>query len=146
MTNKEILEKLLLYSQELRQLYVLYQLVFFHFHEKWADHFFDIIEETISSVNPIFKPVFKTFLKDKDKIMNTLEPPYLNAKLETTNNLIKIIKQNVFDFRTFDNFKTRILITLNNKKGENQFGPLQGVTFHQPTTINKEPRNLMILS
>ena len=85
-------------------------------------------------------------MKDKDKIMNTLEPPYLNAKLETTNNLIKIIKQNVFDFRTFDNFKTRILITLNNKKGENQFGPLQGVTFHQPTTINKEPRNLMILS
>lgn len=78
--------------------------------------------------------------------MNALELPYSNAKLEATNNLIKVIKQNAFDFRDFDNFKTRILITLNNKKGEDQFGPLQDVTFHQPTTIDKEPRNLMILS
>ena len=24
-------------------------------------------------------------------------------------------------------------------KGENQFGPLQGIIFHQPTTVDKEP-------
>ena len=103
LTNKEVLEKLLSYSQELREHYELYQLLLFHFKEKQTDHFFDLIEETISCVNPIFLTVFKTFLKDKDKIMNALELPYSNAKLEATNNLIKIIKRNAFGFR---NFKT----------------------------------------
>ena len=103
LTNKEILENLLAYSQELREHYDLYQLLLFHFQEKQADHLFELIEETISCVNPIFQTVFKTFLKDKGKIINALEPPYSNAKLEATNNLIKIIKRNAFGFR---NFKT----------------------------------------
>ena len=116
LTNKEVLEKLLSYSQELRQHYNLYQLLLFHFQEKQTEHFFSLIEETISSVNPIFQTVFKTFSKDKDKIMNALELPYSNAKPEATNNLIKVIKRNAFGFRNFDNFKTRILIALNIKK------------------------------
>ena len=116
LTNKEILEKILAYSQELRQHYNLYQLLLFHFQEKQTEHFFSLIEETISSVNPIFQTIFKTFLKDKYKIMNALELPYSNAKLEATNNLIKVIKRNAFGFRNFDNFKTRILIALNIKK------------------------------
>ena len=116
LTNKEILEKLLSYSQELRQHYDLYQLLLFHFQEKQANHFFDLIEEAISCVNPIFQTVFKTFLKDQDKINNALELPYSNAKLEATNNLIKVIKRNAFGFRNFENFKTRILIALNIKK------------------------------
>ena len=116
LTNKEVLEKLLSYSQELRQHYNLYQLLLFHFQEKQTDHFFSLIDETVSSVNPIFQTVFKTFLKDKDKIMNALELPYSNAKIEATNNIIKVIKRNAFGFRNFDNFKTRILIALNIKK------------------------------
>lgn len=116
LTNKEVLEKLLSYFQELRQHYNLYQLLLFHFQEKQTEHFFSLIEETTSSVNPIFQTVFKTFSKDKDKIMNALELPYSNAKLEATNNLIKLIKRNAFGFRNFDNFKTRILIALNIKK------------------------------
>ena len=116
LTNQEILEKLLSYSQELREHYELYQLLLFHFQEKQADHFFELIEDTISCVKPIFQTVFKTFLKVKDEIMNALELHYSNAKLEATNNLIKVIKRNAFGFRNFDNFKTRILIALNIKK------------------------------
>ncbi len=116
LTNKEVLEKLLSYSQELRQHYNLYQLLLFHFQEKQTEHFFSLIEETISSVNPIFQTLFKNFLKDKDKIMNALELPHSNAKLEDTTNLIKDIKRNAFSFRKFDNFKTRIFIVLNIKK------------------------------
>ena len=116
LTNKEVLEKLLSYSQELRQHYNLYQLLLFHFQEKQTDHFFSLIDETVSSVNPIFQTLFKTFLKDKDKIMNALELPHSNAKLEATTNLIKVIKRNAFSFRNFDNFKTRIFIVLNIKE------------------------------
>ena len=63
LTNREILEKLLAYSQELREHYDLYQLLLFPFQEKQADHFFGLIEETISCVNPIFQTVFKTFFE-----------------------------------------------------------------------------------
>ena len=99
LTNKEILNKLLSFSEELRQHYELYQLLLFHFQEKNSDHFFDLIEQEIATVNPIFQTVFKTFLKDKDKVLNALELPYSNAKLEATNNLIKVIKRNAFGFR-----------------------------------------------
>ena len=116
LTNKEILEKLLSYSQDLRDHYELYQLLLFHFQEKHADYFFELITESISAVNPIFQTIFRTFLRDQDKIINALELPYSNAKLEATNNLIKVIKRNAFGFRNFENFKTRILIALNIKK------------------------------
>lgn len=116
LTNQEILYKLLSYSEQLRQHYELYQLLLFHFQEKQSDHFFDLIEETFAKVDGIFQKVFKTFRKDKDKILNALELPYSNAKLEATNNLIKVIKRNAFGFRNFENFKTRIFIALNIKK------------------------------
>ena len=121
LTNKEILEKLLSYSDELRQHYELYQLLLFHFQEKNSDHFFSLIEQEIATVNPIFQMVFKTFLKDKDKVLNAMELPYSNAKLEATNNLIKVIKRNAFGFRNFENFKKRILIALNIKKERTKF-------------------------
>jgi transposase len=35
----------------------------------------------------------KTFLKDKDKVLNAMELPYSNAKLEATNNLIKALRE-----------------------------------------------------
>ena len=106
LTNQEILHQLLSYSDQLRQHYELYQLLLFHFQEKQADYFFDLMEEVISDVH----------LKDRDKITNALELPYSNAKLEATNNLIKVIKRNAFGFRSFDNFKKRILIALNIKR------------------------------
>ena len=121
LTNKEILEKLLSYSQDLRDHYELYQLLLFHFQEKHADYFFELITESISAVNPIFQTIFRSFLRDQDKIINALELPYSNAKLEATNNLIKVIKRNAFGFRNFENFKTRILIALNIKKERTKF-------------------------
>ena len=67
---------------------------------------------------PSFRLLLRPFLKDKDKmIVNALELPCSNAKLEATNNLIKVIKHNAFGFRNFENFKKRILIALNSEKG-----------------------------
>jgi hypothetical protein len=126
--------------QELRQHYELYQLLLFHFQEKNSDHFFDLIEQEIATVNPIFQTVLKTFLKDKDKVVNAMDLPYSNAKLEATNNLIKVIKRNAFGFRNFENFKKRILIALNikkerTKKKENlKFSGLIGKTGFEPAT------------
>ena len=121
LTNKEILDKLLSYSEDLKHHYHLYQLLLFHFQNKEPDKFFGLIEDNLKQVHPLFQTVFKTFLKDKEKIANALQLPYSNAKLEATNNLIKLIKRNAFGFRNFENFKKRIFIALNIKKERTKF-------------------------
>ncbi|VLI11701.1 transposase [Streptococcus pneumoniae] len=121
LTNKEILNKLLSYSQDLKHHYQLYQLLLFHFQNKEPEKFFGLIEDNLKQVHPIFQTVFKTFLKNKEKIVNALQLPYSNAKLEATNNLIKLIKRNAFGFRNFENFKKRIFIALNIKKERTKF-------------------------
>ncbi|EFL75464.1 Transposase [Streptococcus pneumoniae BS397] len=121
LTNKEILDKLLSYSQDLKHHYQLYQLLLFHFQNKEPEKFFGLIEDNLKQVHPLFQTVFKTFLKDKEKIVNALQLPYSNAKLEATNNLIKLIKRNAFGFRNFENFKKRIFIALNIKKERTKF-------------------------
>ena len=115
LTNKKILDKLLSYSEDLKYHYNLYQLLLFHFQNKEPDKFFGLIEDNLKQVHPLFQTVFKTFLKNKEKIVNALQLPYSNAKLEATNNLIKLIKRNAFGFQNFDNFKKGIFMTLNIK-------------------------------
>ena len=104
------------YSEDLKHHYHLYQLLLSHFQNKEAEKFFGLIEDNLKEVLPLFQTVFKTFLKDKEKIVNALQLPYSNVKLEATNNLIKLIKRNAFGFRNFENFKKRIFIALNIKK------------------------------
>ena len=115
LTNKEILDKILSYSEDLKLHYNLYQLLLFHLQNKGSYKFFGLIEDNLKQVHPLFQTVFKTFLKDKDKIVNDLQLPYSKAKLEATHNLIKLIKRNAFGFRNFENFKKRIFIALNIK-------------------------------
>ena len=118
LTNKEILDKLLSYSEDLKYHY---KLLLFHFQNKNPDKFFGLIEDNLKQIHPLFQTVFKTFLKNKEKIVNALQLPYSNAKLEATNHLIKLIKRNAFGFRNFENFKKRIFIALNIKKERTNF-------------------------
>ncbi|RKW08329.1 MAG: ISL3 family transposase, partial [Streptococcus sp.] len=89
----EVIEKTLDFSEELTDYYTLYQLLLFHFQEKRAEEFFELIEENMSKVNHYFQTIFRTFLKHKQYIKNALETDYSNAKLEATNKLIKDIKR-----------------------------------------------------
>ena len=90
LTNIEILDKLLSYSED---------------QNKVSEKFFGLIDNNLKQIHPIFQTVFKTFLKNKEKIINALQLHYSNAKLEATNNLIKLINRSVFGFRNFENFK-----------------------------------------
>ncbi|VFH54034.1 transposase-like protein, IS1167 [Streptococcus pneumoniae] len=59
--------------------------------------------------------------RQNNSLENALQLHYSNAKLEATNNLIKLIKRNAFGFRNFENFKKRIFIALNIKKERTKF-------------------------
>ena len=54
-------------------------------------------------------------------VINRVTHKEIIAKLEATNNLIKLIKRNAFGFRNFENFKKRIFIALNIKKERTNF-------------------------
>ena len=137
LTNKEILDKLLSYSEDLKHHYDLYQLLLFHFQNKEPDKFFGLIEDNLKLVHPLFQIVFKIFLKDKEKSVNALHLPYFNAKLEESNNLIKLIKRNAFGFRNFENFKKRIFIALNIKKERTKFVLSRAQLFFNPLQLTK---------
>ena len=63
LTNKEILDKLLSYSEDLKHHYHLYQLLLFHFQNKEPEVFFGLIEDNLKQIHPhFFQTVFKTFL------------------------------------------------------------------------------------
>ena len=135
LTNKEILVKLLSYSEDLKHHYNLYQLLLFHFQNKEAEKFFELIENNLKMIHPRFQAAFQIFLKDK--IINALQLPYSNAKLEATNNLIKLIKRNAFGFRNFENFKKRIFIALNIKKRKDKFRPFSILAFFNSLQLAK---------
>ena len=60
-----------------------------------------------------------------------------NAKLEATNNLIKLIKRNAFGFRNFENFKKKDFYRSEYQKRKDTFRPFSSLAFLQPTTIVK---------
>ncbi|VJH61541.1 transposase [Streptococcus pneumoniae] len=131
LTNKEILNKLLSYSEDLKHHYQLYQLLLFHFQNKEPEKFFGLIEDNLKQVHPIFQTVFKTFLKDKEKIVNALQLPYSNAKLEAP-----IISSNLSSTMPL------VLGTLKTSKKKGRNLSFLNLRFLQPTTVDKEPKNV----
>lgn len=121
LTPKECLTEIFHLVPELKGYYDLYQLLLFHLQEKNADYFFDLIEEALPHLNQTFKTALRTILHHKQHVINAIELPYSNAKLEATNKLIKDIKRDAFGFRNFDNFKKRIFIALNMQKEKTHF-------------------------
>ena len=63
LTNKEILDKLLSYSKDLKHHYDFFQLSLFHFQNKESEKFFGLIEDNLKQVHPLFQTVFKTLSK-----------------------------------------------------------------------------------
>ena len=63
LTNKEILDKFLSYSEDLKHHYHLYQLLLFHFQSKESEKFFGLIEDNLKQVYPLFQTIFKTLFQ-----------------------------------------------------------------------------------
>ena len=133
------------YSEDLRHHYNVYQLLLFHFQNKEPDKFLGIIKNNLKQVHPLFQTVFKTFLKDKEKIVNALQFPCSNAKLEATNNLIKLIKRNAFGFRNFENFKKTDFYRSEHQKRKDEMCPFSFLAFLGSIifVVGKSPIDIM---
>ncbi len=108
LTPREVVQKTLPFSEELRYYDDLYQLLRLHFQEKQASHFFDLIEEHLETVNKEFNTVFKTFLRYKDYIINTWNFPILTRSLRQPTNSSKISNDKLLDSGSSKTLKLKV--------------------------------------
>lgn len=95
-------------------------------------------------LNHTFKTALTTFLRYKTYIINAIELPYSNTKLEATNKLIKDIKRNSFGYHNFENLKRRIYIPLNIKKREDEVRLLSCLIIGHPLQLTKSQKKKRI--
>ena len=70
----------------------------------------DWISRYESSEVPELRAAVKTIEDWKDPILNSFKTGYSNGPCEGINNKIKVLKRNCYGFRSFENFRKRILL------------------------------------
>ncbi len=110
-SSRKLVEQLINYSPILYQGWQVLQLASGHFRNKDAKSFFTLIASLNTEVLPeTFVKKYQFLLRKKASIKLALELDYSNGCLEGMNNKIKAIKRVAYGFRTFRNFKKRILL------------------------------------
>ena len=110
-SSRKLVEQLINYSPILYQGWQVLQLASTHFRNKDSQAFFDLIESLNTEILPeTFVKKYQFLLRKKASIKLALELDYSNGCLEGMNNKIKAIKRVAYGFRTFRNFKKRILL------------------------------------
>lgn len=109
LTEGEVIDALLSYSQKLQAAYMVYQNALEAFQNKKADEFFEVIETIPESLPKDFIKSCHYLLKHKSAICRGILSPYSNGPLEGKNNLCKLIKRIAFGFVRFDHLRKRIL-------------------------------------
>ena len=115
--NKAAVERMLLASRDLREAYLLKE-KFYDFMD--SSNSFQAKERLRAFRAHAFVadlPEFQacmTMLKNWEPyILNAFDCPYSNGFTEGVNNKIKVLKRIAFGYRSFKNFRTRILCTIN---------------------------------
>ncbi|WP_240144926.1 ISL3 family transposase, partial [Enterococcus durans] len=110
LTESEIVDRLLAACPNLRQGYQLYQDVLYAVKKRDQSLFEDCLTRDISGLPETYTTTLRTFKKFLPQIQNALHYSYSNGPLECLNNHIKVLKRNAYGFRSFYNFKLRIMI------------------------------------
>ncbi len=107
LTNKEILDKLLSYSEDLKHHYQLYQLLLFHFQNKEPEKFFGLSLKPSSKIKKRLSTPFNYTI-----LMPNWKRPIISSNLSSAMPLV---------FGTLKTSKKRIFIALNIKKERTKF-------------------------
>ena len=118
--NKDAVNHMLSFDRDLREAYLLKE----KFYEFMASKDSIQAKERLRAFRafafvadiPEFKACL-TMLQNWEKyILNAFDCPYSNGFTEGCNNTIKVIKRVAYGYRSFSNFRCRILLTFNAKK------------------------------
>lgn len=113
MSEKSVVLELLRIDSELEETYWFYQHYLMHFKQKNMHACRELIHHASSNLSTSMKTTIKTLKKHDNYIENALLYPYSNGVIEGTNNLIKVIKRIAFGYRSYENFRARILLITN---------------------------------
>lgn len=111
MTESMVLDRLLSYSDPLKETYLVFTAILYAFRTKQPKLFFDLIEELPDSLDEAFKKKCQNLLKYHEGITNAMLLPYSNGKLEARNTHIKTLKRVSYGFKSYSNMKIRIFLT-----------------------------------
>ena len=118
MTEVDIVDYILEQNCELKMTYNLYQNILYALQRRDYKLFCEIIEQEYVGISKYMETSLNTLREFNPYIQNTLEYPYSNGIMERNNNTCKLIKRVAFGFRSFPNFKARVLIATNIFKNE----------------------------
>ncbi len=110
MTQADIVNFLINQDEILKNTYYLYQNLLSAIKNKDEKKLKLLINSDLNNVSEYMKTSIKTFKKSKKYIINAIKYDYTNGVIEGINNKIKAIKRIAFGYRSFYNFRNRILI------------------------------------
>lgn len=109
-SQTEVIDELLSYSEELRKAYTFVQLLRYFFNKRDNDGFIETLKHIDSTLPKSFKKKFKILYRYHSGIANAFKVNLSNGVTEGLNNKIKLIKRIAFGYRNFYNFRARIYL------------------------------------
>ena len=119
LTDKEVIDRLLALSDELRDAYAFYQGILYAIETHDEAELKSVLYPTKNdaqyrSLPKAMKKARRTIRKHFDEIINSFIYGFSNGPIEGSNNKIKAIKRTAYGFCSFKNFRLRILISFKN--------------------------------
>ncbi|MCM0605929.1 MAG: transposase [Xanthomonadaceae bacterium] len=72
-------------------------------------YFQKLIDQLALTENPHLKTFRRTLIRWRNEILNFFKYRLTNARVEGFNNVAKVIKRRAYGFRSFENYKLRLL-------------------------------------
>lgn len=113
MSEEDIVKLLLSSNSHFEDSYDLYQDILINITDRKFERFKKIIELNYPKFDGFIKTALKTFKKYFEYIENSLSFSYSNERIEGVVRKIKVLKSIAYGYKSFLNFKKRILICAN---------------------------------
>ena len=113
MTEAQVVSELLRIDDELEATYWYYQEFLRNFRKRNIERCKELIHNPNKDLSETMLITIKTFKEQEKYIVNSMRYSYSNGVIEGTNNLIKVLKRIAFGYRSYDNFRNRILLVAN---------------------------------
>lgn len=110
MSQLDVVDYLLEQDEVLKNTYFLYQNLLSSIKHNNGKRFINLLDKEYENISEYMETSLNTTRGYKDYILNALKYGYTNGVIEGINNKIKAIKRIAFGYRSFFNFRNRILI------------------------------------
>ncbi|AQP52862.1 ISL3 family transposase [Vagococcus penaei] len=110
LTESMMIDRLLSFSLNLKKAYDSFQLLTYHFRNKDAHSFFELLKNLSTGLDTLFKDKLENLLVYEDGIRNALLYDFSNGKIEAKNTHIKTLKRVSYGFKSFNTMRIRIFL------------------------------------